>query len=191
MSSSFKDQLYQAGLITKKQLRKLNQQEKIERKRKRGHKRKKLVEKAEQRAKAKEEKMKRLTILRERRAIREKEVMENLRKRQVSQLLDHHRQRFRRADHPFWHCTYSKTHVHKLWVPTRLAWELRSGAMAIAARGVVEGKEPEYVVIPRDVAKRILELDARRIVFYNEAAPDRADPAERLWGYELSSKERT
>ena len=29
MSSSFKDQLYQAGLITKKQLRKLNQQEKI------------------------------------------------------------------------------------------------------------------------------------------------------------------
>ena len=32
MSSSFKDQLYKAGLITKKQLRKLNQEEKIERK---------------------------------------------------------------------------------------------------------------------------------------------------------------
>ena len=188
MSSSFKDQLYQAGLITKKQLRKLNQQEKIERKRKRGNKRKKLVEQAEARAKAKEEKIARIAKIREQRAVREKEVMANLQKRQISQLLQHHRQRFRKGDHPFWHCTYSKTHVHKLWVPTRLAWELRSGAMAIAALGNVENGEAEYVVVPRDVARRIADIDSLRIVFFNETPPDRDDPAERLLGYELSLK---
>ena len=188
MSSSFKDQLYQAGLITKKQLRKLNQQEKIDRKRKRGNKRKKLVKKAEERAKAQEEKIARIAKIRERRVVQEKEVMANLQKRQVSQLLNHHRQRFRKGDHPFWHCTYSKKNVHKIWVPTRLAWELRSGTMAIAARGNIEHNEPEYVIISRDVAKRIMEIDAQRIVFYNEKPPERDDPAERLLGYELPSQ---
>ena len=189
MSSSFKDQLYQVGLITKKQLRKLNQQEKIERKRKRGNKRKKLVEQAEARAKAKEEKLARIAKLKEQRAIREKQVMENLQKRQVTQLLNHHRIRYRRGDHPFWHCNFEKTHVFKLWVPTRLAWELRSGGMAIAAAGDFSRQEWEYVVIPRDIAKRIQELDPRRVVFYNETPPDRTDPSERLFGYELPDKD--
>ena len=180
--SSFKDQLYQAGLISKKQLRKINQEQKIERKRQQGNKRKKLVEQAEARAKAKEEKEARLVVLRAERAERELVMMQSLEKRKVQQLLSHHRQRFRIADHPFWHCTIDGKHVHKLWVPSRIAWELRSGAMAIAAIGDIKSSYFEYIVITREIAKRIQEIEPQRVVFLNQQPPDKDDPAERLYG---------
>ncbi|MAA79804.1 MAG: hypothetical protein CL916_11140 [Deltaproteobacteria bacterium] len=174
---SFKDQLFKAGLITKKQLRKLNQDEKMERKRKKGTKRKKLVEQAEARAKAKKEKAERLVKIRAERAVREKATMESLKLRQVQQLLNHHRQRFSKGQQIFWHKTIEGTHVHKLWIPSRLAWDLRSGAMAIVAMGKIE--DPEYVVIPRDIARRIQDIEPHRVVFLNETPPDENDPAER------------
>ena len=52
---SFQDKLFQAGLINKKQLRKINQEQKIERKQKQGNRKKKQIEAAEKRAKAKAE----------------------------------------------------------------------------------------------------------------------------------------
>lgn len=180
--SSFKDQLYQAGLISKKQLRKINQEEKIERKRKQGNKRKKLVEQAEARAQAKEEKEARMVVIRAERAKREEATMQALQKRKVQQLLSHHRQRYRTADHPFWHCTIDGQHVHKLWVPSRIAWELRSGAMAIAAIGNIQSSYFEYIVISREVARRVQEIEPERVVFLNEHPPDKDDPAERLYG---------
>ena len=154
----------------------------MDRKRKKGTKRKKLFEQAEARAKAKEEKAARLVIIRADRAVREQKTIEDLRKRQVSQLLNHHRQRFRKGDHPFWHCTVDGTYVHKIFVPTRLAWELRAGAMAIAAMGNLTHSEPEYVVVTREVARKVQEQEPERVVFLNETAPDKDDPSERLYG---------
>lgn len=174
---SFKDQLYKAGLITKKQLRQLNQDEKMDRKRKKGNKRKKLVEQAEARAKAKKEKAERLAIIRKDRAVREKATMEALKIRQVQQLLNHHRQRFRKGQQTFWHKTITGTHVHKLCIPTRLAWDLRAGAMSIAAMG--HRSDPQYVIVPRDIARKVQEIEPDRIVFLNESPPDENDPAER------------
>ena len=174
---SFKDQLFKAGLITKKQLRKLNQDEKMDRKHKKGNKRKKLVEQAEARAKAKKEKAERLAIIRKDRAVREKATMEALKIRQVQQLLNHHRERFRKGQQTFWHKTIAGTHVHKLNIPSRLAWDLRSGAMTIAAMGNIN--DPEYVIVPREVARKIQAIEPQRIVFLNESPPDENDPAER------------
>ena len=179
---SFQDKLFQAGLINKKQLRKINQEQKIERKQKQGNRKKKQIEAAEKRAKAKAEKEARLVILRAQRAEREKIYVEKAQKRRVNQIINHHRIRFQRGDYPFWHYTYTRTHVHKFYVPMRIAWELRAGKLAIAIVGDVTQFEPEYVIIPREIAQKIAEIDADRILFLNTQPPDAADPSQRLYG---------
>ncbi|MEC7986319.1 MAG: DUF2058 family protein [Myxococcota bacterium] len=179
---SFNDKLFQAGLINKKQLRKMNQKSKLERKAKQGNKKKKKVLEAESKAKTRQEKQERLERLKKERHAREQVHMAAARKRQVQQILNHHRLRFRKADFPFWHLTFDKKHAHKLWVPERTAWELRSGLYAIALMGDANAKEPAYVVIPRDIVERIVSLEPSRILFFNEKAPPKDDPAERLWG---------
>jgi uncharacterized protein YaiL (DUF2058 family) len=154
----------------------------MDRKRKKGTKRTKLVEQAEARAKAKEEKAARLVIIRAERGKREEKTIASLKIRQVSQLLNHHRQRFRKGEHPFWHCTVDGKYVHNLRVPTRLAWELRSGAMAIVVMGDLTHSEPEYVVVSREIARKVQDTEPNRIVFLNENPPDKDDPSERLAG---------
>ena len=60
---SFNDKLFKAGIINKKQHRKMNQKEKLERKAKQGSKKKKRVLNAESKAQARKEKKERLERL--------------------------------------------------------------------------------------------------------------------------------
>ena len=64
----------------------------------------------------------------------------------------------------------------------RLAWDLRSGQLAIALKGDPAAWEPSYVLIPRELVERIQGLEPDRILFFNETPPDKEDPAERLYG---------
>ena len=105
---SFNDKLFKAGIINKKQHRKMNQKEKLERKAKQGSKKKKRVLNAESKAQARKEKKERLERLNIERAAREKLHTLAARKRQVKQILMHHRLRFRKTDFPFWHLTFDK-----------------------------------------------------------------------------------
>ena len=113
---------------------------------------------------------------------RDRVKLEAMRKKQVSQLLNHHKLDFRRAEHPFWHLAADGKHVHKMWVPSRLAFELRSGQLAIAVSGPLDAFNPQYLLIPRVVAKRVLEIDSSRILFFNEVVPSNDDPALKIWG---------
>ena len=179
---SLRDHLFSAGIINKKELRKSKNQAKQNRKHKQGQRRKKKVVEAEKQAQQQLSRKQKREALKNARLQRERAKIEAMKKRQVSQLLNHHKLDFYRAEHPFWHPAADGKHVHKMWVPSRLALELRAGQLAIAVSGSIDAFNPQYVLIPRVVAKRVLGIEPSRILFFNEVPPCNDDPAMRIWG---------
>jgi uncharacterized protein YaiL (DUF2058 family) len=179
---SMKDQLFQAGFLSKKELRKANQDSKKKRRSKQGNRKKKRVLAAEDRAAAEKKRSDRIESLKEERQEREVGRLEKARHLQVFHILSHHRLRYRRADHPFWHVAADGKTLHKLLVPDSVAMDTRAGSFAIVVIGDMAAEEPDYAVVPREVALRVRGLEPERILFLNDDAPDSKDPAERLFG---------
>ena len=181
---SMKDQLFQAGFLSKKELRKANQEAKRERRKKQGGRKKKKVLAAEEKAQAEQKRSEKISALREDRQQREAARLQEARVLQVFHILSHHRLQYRRADHPFWHLAADGKTLHKLFVPDSIALDIRSGRLAIVVIGDRAANEPDYAVVPRDVALRVKGLEPERILFLNDEAPGSGDPSERLLGEE-------
>ena len=161
---SLQKKLMQAGLMSKKQSRKLNQKAKKERQKEKGNRQKKKQRlKAEASARSAEKE----ALLQERlRAQRENESDQMARARalQIQQLIRHHQVTFRPGNEPYWHVSADRTHLHKLMVPASIALGLREGQLTVVVKGALDDFNPIYTVIPSDVAERIRQHEPERIL---------------------------
>ncbi len=175
---SLRDQLQKAGLITRRDQRRVERELKEERRRKQGTREARAVvearEDAARRARQEEAREQYLAERAARRAVEEGAAREL----QVTHLLRHHALRLGSGPQRFWHRTLGGTHCHRLDVPERIAVDLTNGRLGIGA--VPAHGDVDYVVVPREVALRVRAIRPERIVFWNESPPPADDPAERL-----------
>ena len=57
-----------------------------------------------------------------------------------------------------------RTHLHKLMLPPSIAIGLREGQLTVVVKGVLDDFNPNYTVIPSDVAERIRLHEPERIL---------------------------
>ncbi len=175
---SLRDSLLKAGVVSQKDVRRLNQTEAADRKKakaERENREERERREAEQAKMAREEAA--AQIIAARRA-REREEELAAARRRVNHLIRDYQLRTRGGNQPFWHRTPDGRHVHKLMMNDRMAWELVAGRIAVSWTG--DPADPSYILLPRDAVDRILELEPSRILFFNAEAPSKDDPSERL-----------
>lgn len=174
---SLRDQLLKAGLASKKDAAKVKRELKQKRKEAQGHKRKKKHVERERRAaeaKARAEEKERL--------IEEKRAREAARDRyeealRVRNLVLGNRVKSS-GKQPFWFKGRDGRTVHRLDVHRKVAEELAHGRLAIAR--LDHGNREEPVIIGRDAAERIAELDPS-VLLHFAPGPHGGDPAEELF----------
>lgn len=174
---NLRDQFLKAGLVNKNQadaaLREKRKQEKIAE----GHAAsKRAIEEKEAAERAREAAQREAELLARRRASREREEAE-LRVMRCRQILRAHQLRFRAGPQRFYHWSPDRTQVWRMWLPERIAGDLRLGRLAIAW---VDDHHPEAVVIDRATAERIAAIRPELLLFRNEGPSD-PDPAEQLY----------
>jgi uncharacterized protein YaiL (DUF2058 family) len=176
---SLKDQLLKAGLVSKKQVRKVNQKERKQRKKHQSSREAKAIvqtrEKTERKAKAAAEKAERIAVRRQ--LHRDREAVEAVRR--VDQILGGNRVRYRGGQQPLWHLSPDRCFALRLDLPASVAFDIHCGKLAIGYRGAPDAFEPDIVVLPRDAAERVHRIDPSRILFMNDTRPEGADEA--LW----------
>lgn len=176
---SLRDALLKAGTVTQKDVRRVNQQQQAERQQQKGSRESR--EEAEKRAaeEARAAKEARSAELIATRRARAQAVEREAMRRRVGNLLRDYQQRTRGGNQPFWHRAADGSHIHRMYLNERLAWDLVHGRLAIAWTGSPE--DPTYVLLPRAVVERVAALEPGRILFFNETSPSRDDPSEQLY----------
>jgi len=169
---SLRDQLFSAGIINKKELRKSKQAAKKERKKKQGSRQKKSVVQAREKEQKAAEKQAHVAKKREERLVRDQAKAEVTRRKQVDQLLAHHQIRAYRGDSPFYHLSANRRFVHKLYVKGSVSVDLERGDAAICHLG---GDEPVYVIVPARVARKILEIAPDHVLLFNGIVASKKD----------------
>lgn len=175
---SLRDSLLKAGVVSQKDVRRVNQEQEAERKKakaEREGREERERKEAEEAKRAREEAN--AAIIAARRAREREEELAAVRRR-VSHLIRDYQLRTRGGNQPFWHRAPDGLHIHKLMMNDRMAWELMTGRIAISWMG--EPADPSYLLLPREVALRILELEPGRVLFFNPEPAPRDDPSERL-----------
>lgn len=174
---SLRDSLLKAGVVSTKDVRRVNQEQEAERRKSKGDRESREErERREQEASKAAREAAAAQIIAARRA-REQEAEQAAIRRQAGHLIRDYQLRTRGGNQPFWHRNPDGRHIHKLMVSERMAWDLVSGRVAIAWTGDL--LDPTYVLLPREVAMRITALDQGRILFFNAEPAPRDDPAER------------
>jgi uncharacterized protein YaiL (DUF2058 family) len=116
------------------------------------------------------------------RLARRKEAEEQARRETVlwqgRQILSSNRVRFRPGPQRFYHRSPDGKEAWKLYLPERLAEDLRRGRGAIT--WIDGGTEPEIVLVDADTAARVAEIRPELILFWNRGPAD-PDPAEQLY----------
>ena len=161
---SMRDQLFSAGIINKKELRKSKQAAKKARKQKQGSRQKKAVIAAEEKAQKTAEKKALIEKKRQERATRDAAKDLLTQQKQVRQLLTHHQLRSYQGQNPFYHLSLSRRHVHKLYVKGSIEVDLQRGVLAICHTGE---NEPDYVIVPAKVARKIQSIAPDLVLFFN------------------------
>lgn len=161
---SLQKKLLQAGLMSKKQSRKLNQQAKMARQNEKGNRQKKKSKLKAQAIALAAEKDARRTAQHLEQQKNESVQMARARALQVQQLIRHHQISFRPGNEAYWHMSVDRTHLHKLMLPPSIALGLREGQLTIVVKGVLDDFNPNYTVIPSDVAERIRLHEPERIL---------------------------
>ena len=179
---SLRDQLLKAGLASKKDVRRANQELRSERKHDQGHREKKRdVEAAEaaERAAAEEQALKERAAARhDREAVRE----EHDREHRIRQIVLKNRLGGK-GSVPFFHKTADGRHLHRLDVNDRMAFGLRCGELAVAALPEPDGTS--YHVIRLKAADKLAEIAPETVVFRVTDTAGISRPEEqfheRLW----------
>lgn len=177
---SLRDALLKAGAVNQKKVAEVNRELKHERKQAQAQRERRTVLEAEaERARAEAAERRKQEVLTARRERQAQQGAAAARLR-TQQLIRRYHLRYREGPARFYHPDLGGRHLLRLDLPERLAQELRAGALAVAALQPSWGGEPDYHLIPREVALRIVEQDAGSVVFFNPQAPDPADPALQL-----------
>ena len=167
----FGDELFKAGLISKKDLRKAKQKAKKERRQQQGNRKKKKQIQAEQKAQLQSQVRDQQAARIEARKKRESEQQQREYVHQIQQVLQRNQVVISSDRYFFWHPSADGKYCHKLYVSERVALDLRAGNLGIAVYGAMSAVDPKYVVIPRKTVQKVLTLDPDRIVFWNEHPP--------------------
>jgi uncharacterized protein len=162
---SLRDQLLKAGVVSKKDVRRAEQDLKTERRQTQGHKRPlSEVRKEEEAKRAEAEEAARREKLEER-ARREAAKAEREHLWRVRQIVDKNairsrgkiRYHFRKAD----------GHIGRIEVSDAVAWKLRCGEAAIALRPrAFEGEEERLLVVSAAAARRLAEVAPQNLVHH-------------------------
>ena len=160
---SLRDQLLKAGLADKKKVREANQSLKRKRRKKQGKKQshKEISQIVQNEQTERQE---------ERRAQRKGHVEKNTRKeteRRVTQLLSHHQIQPKPGPQTFRYRGPDAKTIGELRLAVGLAKDLRDGKLAIAWLGDSPSKA-QIVLIPRDAAQTIIQLEPPRILLLND-----------------------
>lgn len=174
---NLRDQLLKAGIVSKKDAdaaaREARKQQNIQK----GHQEsKKVLEQREAERREQERQAREAERLARRKASEEQARRETV-LWQARQILRSHRLKFRAGPQRFWYRAPNGTEIWKLWLPERVAEDLRRGKAAIA--WIDGGTEPEVVVVDAESADRVEAIRPELILFRNRGAADR-DPAEQL-----------
>jgi uncharacterized protein YaiL (DUF2058 family) len=166
---SLRDQLLQAGVVTRKQ----KQAAERDLKRKRKHKQSRRPSKKDlQREERQEAEQRRQAAIEEKLARRSESQAEqaaSARRLRANQIVEHHALLSRPGG----------VVLHRLDLPRKLAEQLRAGRLAVVY--AQHFGEPTYRVVAQEVAVRLRSILPERVLFLNETPPDPEDPAERLW----------
>lgn len=180
---SLRDALLKAGAVNKKAVQKTERELKQQRKQHQGARERKSEVEAREKAEAAQREQDRLARARE--AIARRESMAELSERarnargvRVRQLLAAHGIEPQHGEVRFFVPSLDRTHLVRLELSWGLARALREGRMAVAAVERAYSDDPDYRVVNRLIAERVLSVDPRFIVFHNAEPPD--DEAERL-----------
>ena len=168
----FGDELFKAGLLSKKDLRKAKQQAKKERRQQQGNRKKKKQVEAERKSQAQQQKNEQDQQKVLERSTRERIQQQRENQLQIHNLLRQNQVAINKDNLFFWHPSANRRFVHKFYLSERIAIDLRAGVLGIAVFGSLSADEPIYVVIPRNTVQKILDLEPERIVFWNEVPPE-------------------
>ncbi len=175
---SLREQLVRAGLASRKDLRKINQKLKKDRKKQQATRvSRKVLEERERKARLLEQQERQRQRLEARRLFQAREEART-RDPRCNQILRYHAVSHGHGPQRFWHRTLDGRFLHRLDLPESLAMDLRDGRAAVAV--IKELGNEEYVVVSADVASRVISIIPERVVFFNEAPPDPGDPSEHL-----------
>lgn len=177
---SLRDQLLKAGVVSQKDVRRVNQEQQAGRKEQKGQResREEAEARAAEQARLAREAREAELIASRRARAREAELLEL--RRRVAHLVRDYAVRTRGGNQPFWHRAADGLHVHRLYLGERVAWDLVHGRLAISWTG--EAADPSYVLLPSTVVPRIQELEPSRILFFNPGGAPKDDPSEQLYG---------
>lgn len=163
---SLRDQLLSAGLVDKSAVRKANRDLKKKRKKRQGKREKKSVVAARQRAEAEAAQQARAEKVRAERAQELARREAHSRKRALRSLLRSHRLPSREGNQLFFHrAAHGPGVVRNMW-PESWVDGLCKGTLAVVWAGPTR-KDPDYVVVPESVARRLQASAPQRIVHFN------------------------
>lgn len=173
---SLRDQLLKAGVVDKKTVRKVNQELEAERRQHKGERQSRAEAEARAAAEAEAARLARQEAIIAARRAREREAEAAQAHRRALHLVQHYQLRTRGGNQPFWHLAPDRVHIHRWMLHERVVMELCQGRLGIGWHG--DPEDPSYVLLPAEVARRALELDASRVLFFNQEPARRDDPAE-------------
>ena len=177
---SLRDQLLKAGLADKKKVQEVNRELKQQRKREQAERERKSVLARREAEAARAEVEARAAAQQAARAEAQARRDEADRRRLVDNLTRAYRIRWRTGAHPFFLRGPQGQRVLRLMVPETIALDLRGGQLAICWLGEDPTDPEELLVLPADAAARVEQAAPGRRLFWNEAPPEKEDPAERL-----------
>jgi uncharacterized protein YaiL (DUF2058 family) len=175
---SLRDQLLAKGIVSKKDVRRVDQQQRQERRDQQGSKARKseLEAAAREAAAAAEAEATRVKLEQKKAREAAREAVE--RANQLRQIVVANAIRSR-GKFRFFHRKLDGVHIGRMEVSERVARSLRVGELGIAA--IDDGEDAEYVVISARAARRLRELAPERVVHLVEDLRGLGDGGEGLF----------
>lgn len=171
---SFKDAFLAKGLVSKKDVRRVNDESRRQRKESKNKQRKKRALEAEAEAESARAQEKALRERGEARRQREAETTERERVPRVRQIIVSNRVGSR-GPYGFFHRAWESARILRINVSEEVAKQLRLGEL-----GVVALDQDTYVVVGKRAIAKLEELDPGRIVFWVEPSTGPTGPADAL-----------
>lgn len=175
---NLRDQLLKAGIVSKKNADAAARDVRKEQKVQQGNQEaRRVVEQRDAAAREADRVVKEAERLARRKQAEEQARLDTVRW-QGRQILQSNRVPYRPGPQRFYHRSPDGKEAWKLYVPERLAEDLRRGNLAVA--WIDGGTEPEVVLCYRDTAERVAALRPELVLFWNRGPAD-PDPAEQLY----------
>lgn len=173
---NLRDQFMKAGIVSKKHADAVGREARKEQKVQQGNQEPKRVLEEREAARREAERAAAEVARLARKKAAEEQARRDTVLWQGRMIVRSHRIPFRPGPQRFWHRSPDGKELWKVYLPERLAEDVRRGRVAICW---LDMGEPEGVLIDRDAAERLLGVRPELVLFFNQGPVD-PDPAEQL-----------